>query len=232
VGGDGTLSEIINGLYAGSGSISIPLGQVPVGTGNSFIKDLDIHSVEDAVSALVRGETRDIDLGHFECDAGAYYFANLLGAGFVTNVALRAGKYKKLGALSYILGVFEETVRLEPTPLSIDIDGRLIERDGIFVEICNSRFTGGNMMMAPSARVDDGLLDVVVLSRVSRGRLLKLLPTIFKGTHTDAPEVEVFRGATVNVRAATPLALTPDGEIFGHTPIRVSMHPGAIKVFA
>jgi YegS/Rv2252/BmrU family lipid kinase len=232
VGGDGTLFELVNGLIAGSGSVSVPLGQVPVGTGNSFIKDLGVNSIEDAVSRLVGGRTRKIDLGHFTCDAGAYYFMNLLGAGFVTDVAVRARKYKSLGALSYVLGVIEETIRLKSTPLTIELDGRVIEREGIFVEICNSRFTGGDMMMAPSAEIDDGLFDVVVLSTVSRGKLLRLLPTIFKGTHIDQPEVEVFRGRSVVVRSASPLALTPDGEIFGHTPIVATMHPGALEMFA
>ena len=232
VGGDGTLFDVVNGLLDGADSISIPIGQVPVGTGNSFLRDVEIASAEDIVSRILEGRLRNIDLGHFTSDAGTFYFANLLGAGFVSNVAHRAGKYKALGSLSYLLGVVEEVIGLKSTPIHIDIDGTRFERDAIFVEVCNSRYTGGSMMMAPSARIDDGLLDVVILNRVTRRRLLRLLPTIFSGTHVDAPEVEVFRGRDIHVESDMPLALTPDGETFGHTPINVTVHPGRMRMFA
>jgi len=232
VGGDGTLFEVVNGLLKGADSIPIPVGQVPVGTGNSFLRDVEIASAEDIVSRILGGRVRDIDLGHFTSDAGSFYFANLLGAGFVSNVAHRAGKYKALGSLSYLLGVVEEVIGLKSTLTRIDIDGRRFERDAIFVEVCNSRYTGGSMMMAPSARIDDGLLDVVILNRVTRRRLLRLLPTIFSGTHVDAPEIEVFSGRDISVESDVPLALTPDGETFGHTPIKVSVHPGRMRMFA
>lgn len=231
VGGDGTLFEVINGLLATSDSLTIPVGQIPVGTGNSFSRDLGIESVQDAVALIVRGNVRKIDLGHFSSDAGDFYFANLLGAGFVSNVAYRARKYKALGSLSYLLGIIEEVIGLKSTPVTLEIDGRVIERECVFVEICNSRFTGGNMMMAPNAEIDDGLLDVVILNKVSRGTLLKLLPTIFTGKHVEAPSVELFRGRTILLRSESPLALTPDGETFGQTPIDVTVHHRKLEMF-
>ena len=232
VGGDGTLFEVVNGILDGTDAPLIPIGQVPVGTGNSFLRDLEVSSPEDVVSRILGNQLRDIDLGRFASDSGSFYFANLLGAGFVSNVAHRAGKYKALGSLSYLIGVVEEVIRLQSTPIRIEIDGTRFEREAIFVEICNSRYTGGSMMMAPSARVDDGMLDVVILNRVTRRRLLKLLPTIFSGTHVEAPEVEVLRGREIRLESEVPLALTPDGETFGHTPIEVSVHPARIRMFA
>lgn len=231
VGGDGTLFEVVNGLFATSDSLSVPVGQIPVGTGNSFSRDLEIHSVQDAVARIVQGTVRKIDLGHFSSDAGNFYFANLLGAGFVSNVAYRARKYKALGSLSYVFGIIEEMIGLKSTQITLEIDGRVIERECIFVEICNSRFTGGNMMMAPSAKIDDGLLDVVVLNKISRRTLLKLLPTIFEGKHVEAPSVEVFRGKNILLRSEKPLALTPDGETFGTTPIDVTVHHQKLEMF-
>jgi diacylglycerol kinase (ATP) len=232
VGGDGTLFEVINGLLANSDPLPIPIGQIPVGTGNSFIKDLGVESVEDAAARIVAGTVRKIDLGRFSSDAGDFYFANLLGAGFVSNVAYRARKFKKLGALSYLIGVVLEVISLKSTSIILEIDGEVIKRDGVFVEICNSRYTGGNMMMAPSAKIDDGLLDVVLLNKVSRGTILKLLPTIFKGTHVEAPCVEVFQGKTISLRSERPLSLTPDGETFGETPIDVTVFPQKLEMFA
>lgn len=231
VGGDGSLFEVINGLIERNGSIPVPLGQVPVGTGNSFIRDLGIASPDDAVARIIAGATRRVDLGRFTCDAGTYWFANLLGAGFVSNVAHRAKRVKGLGSLSYILAVIGEVVRLDSTPIELEIDGLTIERDAIFVEVCNSRFTGGSMMMAPGALIDDGLFDVIVAGSMNRRTVLKLLPKIFSGAHVESPDIEVFTGRSVRLRSAKPLALTPDGETFGSTPIDVSMHPGIVEIY-
>ena len=231
VGGDGTLFELINGLLSRADSVPVPVGLIPVGTGNSFLKDLGIETVEDAVDRIVAGRVRGVDVGEFTHPDGRHHFVNLLGAGFVSNVAARACRYKRLGSMSYILGVLEEVVGLRSSALSLTIDGRRIERDGIFVEICNSRFTGGTMMMAPQARIDDGLLDVVVAGTMSRGTLLRLLPTIFTGTHVDSPAVEVFQGKEIVVESDRALALTPDGEIFGRTPISVTVHQNKLEMF-
>ena len=231
VGGDGTVFELVNGLLSYREDTAMPVGQIPVGTGNSFIRDLGITSVEQAVENIAGLKLRRVDLGKFSYPDGAHYFINLLGAGFVSNVAYRAGRYKSLGSLSYIVGVLEEMIALKSGPVTLEIDGRVIERDCVFVEICNSRYTGGNMLMAPAADIGDGRLDVVLLNKVSRRRLLQLFPSIFNGTHVDADEVETFTGKDIRLRSEAPLALTPDGETFGNTPIEVSVHPGKLGMF-
>lgn len=231
VGGDGTLFEVINGLFRNKDELKIPLGQIPVGTGNSFIKDLGISTQEDAIDKIISGRTREIDLGEFTCKEGSFYFANLLGTGFVSNVAYRAGKYKKLGSLSYIIGVLEEVAVLKAAKIELNIDGKIIKREAVFTEICNSRYTGGDMMMAPDAEIDDGLLDVIILNKVTRRKLLSLFPLLFKGKHVDDDAVEVFKGRNISLKADRPLALTPDGETFGETPIDITMHPKKIKMF-
>ncbi len=231
VGGDGTLFEVVNGLLAHAESVPVPLGLIPVGTGNSFIKDLGIESVDDAVDRILTRRTRRIDLGRFTSDAGTFWFANLLGAGFVSNVAYRARKYKVFGALSYVFAVLEEVIGLKTTAVVLEIDGRTIECDALFVEICNSRFTGGNMMMAPGARIDDGELDVILVRRVNRRTVLKLLPTIFSGRHVQSPAVEVIRGRSMRLTAEEPLMLSPDGETFGRTPIDATVHTAKLEMF-
>ena len=231
IGGDGTLFEVVNGLLSSREQVGVPVGIVPVGTGNSFVKDLGVADVSNALEPILAGATRRIDLGHCTSGTGSFYFANLLGAGFVSEVARRANQYKALGPLSYILGVVQEVISLGTTPTILEIDGKRLERELVFAEICNSRFTGGDMMMAPDASISDGLLDVIVASRMTRRRLLRLLPTIFSGRHVDAPEIEVFRGSSISLRSEQPLALTPDGEILGKTPIDVRVHPGHLEVF-
>lgn len=231
VGGDGTLFELLNGLLKARPDFDLPIGQIPVGTGNSFIKDLAIETIEDAVDKIAAGKTAPIDVGFFKHAEGEHYFINLLGTGFVANVAHRAGKYKKLGSLSYVIGVFEEVVQLKSVPVELSIDGQVYHRDYIFAEICNSTKTGGNMIMAPAAKINDGLLDVVLLNHISKLNLLRIFPQIFKGTHVNDDHVETFRGQQIKVVAETPQRLTPDGEVFGSTPIEVSILPQRIRMF-
>uniref|UniRef100_UPI002633BD59 diacylglycerol/lipid kinase family protein n=1 Tax=Oceanispirochaeta sp. TaxID=2035350 RepID=UPI002633BD59 len=203
----------------------------PVGTGNSFIKDLGIETVDDALKKIIAGNTKGVDLGHFSYSEGQHYFANLLGTGFVSNVAYRAKKYKMLGALSYIFAVLEELMVLKSTSIEMEIDGRSIKRNAVFTEICNSRFTGGDMMMAPDARIDDGLLDIILLNKISRGKILKLFPTIFKGTHIQNEAVECLTAKKITLKSEKSLLLTPVGETFGKTPIEVTILPGKIRMY-
>ena len=231
VGGDGTLFEIINGLLSQRGSLDIPIGQIPVGTGNSFIKDLGIATVEESVQHVIRGSSREIDLGLFTSGDESWYFVNLLGAGFVSDVAYKAKQFKAFGALGYVAGVMEALKNLRAVPSKITIDGTTFSRNMQFIEICNSRYTGGAMMMAPGAAIDDGLLDIVLLNRITRRRLLYLFPSLFKGTHVDAEEVEVIQGKRITVETEIPLPLTPDGETFGTTPISVEVVPKKIRMF-
>ena len=231
VGGDGTLFEIINGMMAGNDQLPLPLGVIPVGTGNSFSRDLNCQTLSEILPCILEGKTRKVDLGFCECADQSFYFINIVGFGFVADVAYQASFYKRWGDLSYIIGVFKCTARLAPFELECEIDGSPFSRDNLFVEICNSTKTGGDMIMAPAAKIDDGKLDIVLLNRVSKPRLLSALPKIFKGTHIDMPEVETFQTARAVFRPCFPKSLTPDGELTGATPITVSVQPGKIKVF-
>ncbi len=231
VGGDGTLFEVINGMMRSNPDLPIPLGVIPVGTGNSFSRDLTIRSFDDAVRNILNGKTRVVDLGKCVSGGDEFYFINILGFGFVADVAHKASYYRNWGALSYVIGVFIITMKLKSYSLEFEIDGKSYQRDNIFVEICNSTKTGGDMIMAPDAKIDDGLLNVVVLNKISRLRLLSALPKIFKGTHILIPEVETFTGREMSFRPTVPKTLTPDGEITGNTPVTVSVVPGKIRVF-
>jgi diacylglycerol kinase (ATP) len=229
VGGDGTLFEAVNGM-AKAGRF-LPVAQIPVGTGNSFIKDLGVESVEDGLRALTGGRTRAVDVGRVRSAAGEYHFVNLVGAGFVASVVSRASSLKLFGDLSYKIGVMLELVVLKAASCRLTVDGKESVRDALFVEVCNSRKTGGEMIMAPSAVVDDGLFDVVVARAMSRGTLLKLFPLIFRGEHVKDPHVEVLRGSRISVSFEPPQWVTPDGEILGKTPLDIEVVPRALEVF-
>jgi diacylglycerol kinase (ATP) len=134
--------------------------------------------------------------------------------------------------LSYKIGVLLELVVLRAVPCRLVVDGKESVRDAHFVEVCNSRKTGGEMIMAPSAVVDDGLFDVVVARAMSRGTLLKLFPLIFTGEHVKDPHVETFRCSRISVSFEPPQRVTPDGELLGRTPLDIEVVPRALEVFS
>lgn len=232
-GGDGTIFEMLNGYYANISAKRIPVGVVPIGRGNAFARDLDLvpERWEEAIDVILSGRTRKVDVGVFGSAGMKYYFLNILGFGFVTDVAATAQKLKMFGDLSYILGVFYRTIALETFTLKMEIDGRTIERENVFVEISNSRYTGRDFLMAPSAIIDDGLLDVTLLNKLSRVKVLQCLPKIFSGTHVQMQEVETFKAKQIKIETIPAKILTPDGQLMGTTPIEIECLPGAIEVF-
>ncbi len=231
VGGDGTLFEVINGLVQAEAPSSTTLGLIPVGSGNSFSQDLGIfNDFAGAVGTIVSGQPKAVDVAWVVTQGQRYYFANMLGFGFVSDVCHAAEPYKALRHLSYVVGVFQITATLSHYHLVLTVDGKSYERNNCFVEICNSRYTAGTMLMAPQAAIDDGLLDVVILNGISRRKLLKSFPLIFRGAHLSLPEVETFRGRHITASTDRPKILTPDGELLGSTPIEVGVLPKRLQV--
>jgi YegS/Rv2252/BmrU family lipid kinase len=233
MGGDGTNFHVLNGLLSRHDPAMLPpLGIIPVGSGNSFARDLGICSTRDGLQALVRGETRPVDVCAFSQQGAHWYFVNLTGFGFVTDVARTAHRLKRCGDLSYVLGVFYHLMGLHFHRMELTLDGRRIDTDNCFVEFCNSRYTGGSMLMAPDAQIDDGWFDVVVVGPLSRASLLATFPKIFKGTHGENPAVRFYRAKAAEVFTDPPKALLPDGEILGSTPARFSIHPQMVRYFS
>ena len=153
-GGDGTHYHVLNGLIRRFGFDPLPpLGIAPLGRGNSFARDLNLFSAEDAAAALGNGVLRPVDLCRFRCNGTEAYFANLMGVGFVTDVAATAARFPRTGDLSYVIGVFSRLLGLRPVRLEMKIDEVDVSGRYCFVEFCNSRYTGGNMLMAPGARI-------------------------------------------------------------------------------
>lgn len=233
MGGDGTNFHVLNGLLCKHDPATLPpLGIIPVGSGNSFARDLGIRSTRDGLRALVRGETQPVDVCSFSQQGTPWYFVNLAGFGFVTDVARTAHQLKRCGDFSYVLGVFYRLMGLRFHRMELTLDGRRIEADNCFVEFCNSRYTGGKMLMAPEAQIDDGWIDVVVVGPLSRLSLLTTFPKIFKGTHGENPAVRFFKAQTAEVATDPPKILLPDGEIFGSTPTRIDIHPKMVRYFS
>ncbi len=222
-GGDGTLFEILNGYYQNPAKEKPPIGLLPNGTGNAFSKELNLQSFEwkKAIDIIAQNKPKKIDVAQLSTEGKTYHFINILGVGFVADVGTVVEKIKGLGELSYLLGVLYQIAFLKSSKMSIEMDGKKIERDAIFIEIANTRYTGSTFIMAPNAIIDDGYLDVILANKASRLKAMNLLPTIFKGEHVLKEEVEVFKAKKISIETDVPKSLIPDGELFGSTPIEI-----------
>ncbi len=232
-GGDGTLSEVVNGLMQRTDATRPPLGLLPMGTGNAFARELGLMpgALEEALDIIQAGQTHNIDVGHYTQEGADRYFINVVNMCFAAEANRASRRFKLLGNTAYTLGVFQTMLRLRTYPLTLRLDGIDHPHDAVLLAISNSRYTGTDFLIAPNATVDDGLIDIVVLDPVSRRRLLRLFPTIYDGRHVDAPEVHHYRARTIEILASEPLVLSPDGELHGTTPVTFTCLPGALTMF-
>ncbi|MGH7495848.1 MAG: diacylglycerol/lipid kinase family protein [bacterium] len=234
LGGDGTLFQVVNACLR-QPDFNTPVALIPAGTGNSFAQEFRDGRLRPDWERILTGTHTAIDVLHcrlrepVEAYHSEYYFLNVVGAGFVSEVNITSQRYKHLGMFAYALGVFLTLVKLRPAQLRMVLDERMIERDSVFVMICNSRYIGGNMKVAPEARLDDGLMDIVLAKEISRIGLIRAFPSVFAGHHTDHPKIEMFRGRKLRLESDPPQLLTPDGEIVGKTPMEIEVLPRRLQ---
>jgi YegS/Rv2252/BmrU family lipid kinase len=232
-GGDGTLYEVLNGLYQKDQPDRRPLGLIPVGTGNAFARDLGLMpgDWEKGIGIIAKNSPRKVDVGRVHTHSEIFYFLNVIGLGFAVDAGLTAKKLKKLGNAAYSLGTLWETLKLKSYPLHIEIDGKNIKQDNVFVEISNSRYTGTSFLIAPEAQIDDGLLDITLLSSLPRRRLLRLFPTIYSGRHVRYKEVSTYQARKIRIHAPGGRMMAPDGEFHGATPADISCLHRDLEMF-
>jgi len=148
--------------------------------------------------------------------------------GFIADIAATAARLKWLGNSAYTLAVLLRLPWMKAQRLSLDIDGQSVEREAVFVEVANSSYTGASFLIAPKAKLDDGLLDVVLLRGISRIGLLRLFRTVHDGSHIRDPHVEYLQVRSITVTEPAPGPLVPDGEILGTSPACFECLPGAV----
>jgi diacylglycerol kinase (ATP) len=224
-GGDGTLNEVASALV-GTG---IPLGVIAAGRGNDFAKALELPlDVRDAVNVVLGPHRGAVDVGRIN----DRLFLTVAAVGFDAEVAelVLTGAFAFLGRHAYLAGTLQLLMRY--TASDMTIRGDFGERQGryLLVAIGNTDRYGGGIQIAPGARPDDGLLDCCLIRDLSRGRLLRLLPSAFRGEHVRYPEVEMVRTATLLVEARPAVAAAADGEMAGRTPVSIRIVPKALTV--
>lgn len=234
VGGDGTSFEIVNGLLdRPHGGERPTLGFLPLGTGNSFLRDFSDKGAEYAIDALKQGKRRPCDVIRVTHTAGVLHYINIFSIGFVADVcATRNHRFPGLGEFGYSLSTVLRVASLRPYVFPMRTDGRSGEdREPLtFLSINNSRFTGGKMMMAPDANTRDGLLDIIRVGRMGRISLLRTFPKIFAGTHVAHPAVACHQAPGVDFKLDAEVDAMIDGEMLKLNPTRLEVIPSAIDV--
>jgi len=235
VGGDGTAHEILNGVFTGRDvTRRISLGLLPLGTGNSFLRDFTNDAVESSMEALIAGRSRPIDLIRLTHSAGEMYSFNLLSLGFTADVAALTNRaFKPLGHLGYLLGVFLRVVQLRRGifALRCDDDAAWDERRCLFLTFSNTKFTGGTMLIAPHADPSDGLIEFVRWGPIGRLGLLRTLPKLYDGTHMEHPLASRRAVRHVEFKSNAPIDVMIDGEVASLELRSLSILPSAVDVY-
>jgi diacylglycerol kinase (ATP) len=217
VGGDGTSYEVVNGLFPEAETGERPsLAFLPLGTGNSFLRDFTDKGVEYALDALLKGKSQPCDVLRLRHKDGVIHYINLLSIGFSADVAtLRARRFSGWGELGYQTSIFICLARFRrrPFPLRVDGEQKLDRRPCLFLTFSNSKFTGGTMMIAPRAEVNDGLIEFVRWGPIGRVGLIRNLPTLYDGTHINHPLAETRAVKRVDFELDAAVDVMVDGEV-------------------
>jgi diacylglycerol kinase (ATP) len=240
VGGDGTVNEVVNGLFTASHGESpdVTLSVLPAGTGRDFSRSIGIRSVEHALETLGDGEIRQLDVGRVdytdETGVKSRYFVNAGDVGLGAETAALLNRSSKLlgGKISYFLGAARSIITYQGRPAKIEADGEIIH-DGLLAMTCfsNGRFHAGGMRMAPDASMTDGYFDLLVLRDVPKYALLgSLLPSVYLGRHISHSAVTHRLAQKIRITSPEALLFEVDGEQPGTTDISVTLLPGALRV--
>jgi YegS/Rv2252/BmrU family lipid kinase len=233
-GGDGTISEVANGIL--SSGRDVELGILPSGTGGDFRRTLDIPSrTRDAARILRTGHTARIDAGrvsyvdHNGTDA-TRYFVGVASCGMSTKVIERV----KADRVSFASALVQTAMRNEPVRLVVQLDDSH-ERHLVVSNLCvaNARYFGGGMKIAPDAKLTDGKFDVIGVGDLSALKIFTSAPRIYTGSHLSMPEVSHALARKITVRAAdrgAEVALEVDGELPGRLPATFQIIPEALRV--
>ena len=234
VGGDGTSYEIVNGLFPQDDSRQRPtLAFLPLGTGNSFLREFTERGVEHAIEALLARRSQPCDVLRMRHAEGVIHYINLLSMGFAADVAaLRARRFRSWGELGYQSSILISLLRLQrrPFPLRVDNEAEMDRRPCLFLTFNNSKFTGGTMMIAPQAEVNDGFIEYVRWGPIGRFGLIRNLPTLYDGTHIQHPLAERRSAKQIDFYLDAAVDVMVDGEVLSLQCKTLDVLPSVIDV--
>lgn len=225
VGGDGTLREVMAGMYCSD----VQLGLIPVGTGNDFSKYFGLpNDFKSAIMVIINGNVQSIDIGL----VNKIPFINVMSCGIDSEIINLVSSYKKWlpGSIAYFLCSIRAITKYKPICMEIEIDGKLKEIELILIAIGNGTHFGGGMAITPEAKLDDGYLDICIIRKMPVWKLLKCFPMLIKGNHIQIEEVTYYKTkalkATFN---KCNIMANIDGDLLVNGPIEVSILEKKVK---
>ena len=230
LGGDGTVHEVVNGLMARPDPAALPFGVIPAGSGNSLATDLGVLDPSVATQRILMGAAQPFDVLRVTGRGDPLHAFNIVGWGLAADVGRLAERWRALGPGRYSLMTVWSVLRGRVRSARLSVDGQTSEERLSFVMALNTRHTGTGMCLAPDARLDDGLLDLLVVRAMPRGQLLRLFSRVPDGGHLDSPHVEMRQVSRFSLSAPSPEPLNIDGEVAGSSPMEVSVLPGALRL--
>jgi YegS/Rv2252/BmrU family lipid kinase len=223
-GGDGTVNGVLNGLLPGKSTLAV----LPLGTANVLARELAINSAEEAVSRIIRGDTRPLTVGVLEGEAGERRFLLMAGIGLdgavVENV--RLGEKRLIGKGAYVLSALRQMARWEKRSFEVIAGGRIIHCHSLIV--CNAARYGGDFVVAPAADIFSFGLQAVCMTGTSRSSYLRLILDVAGGRTGENPDITILADGEIIVKGDR--AIQVDGDFFGKAPVRIKALQGFTRL--
>jgi YegS/Rv2252/BmrU family lipid kinase len=242
VGGDGTMNEVINGLFAQKRlqTTEVMLGMISVGTGNDWARTFNIPAdYEGAVRTIREQKTfiQDAGLVSYRRNGKEWkrYFINIAGMGFGARVAERTNRMKehgKSGSLLYFYNIFLSLMGYRSRQAVIEIDGQRYDRKIFSLNVGIGKYNGGGMIQVPHAIVDDGLYSITLIKKIGKLNVLANVRRLYNGSITEHSKVETYLGRTLQIDGPAFLKIETDGESLGHLPVSFQIIPRSVRVIS
>jgi YegS/Rv2252/BmrU family lipid kinase len=242
VGGDGTMNEVINGVFAQDRirTTEVMLGMISVGTGNDWARMFNIPADYDgAVRTIKEQKTfiQDAGLVNYRKNGKEWkrYFINIAGMGFGAKVVERSNRMKdkgKSGPTLYFYNIFLSLLRYKSKSASIEIDGITYLRKVFSLNVGICMYNGGGMIQVPHAIADDGLYSITLIKKIGKFNVLANVKRLYNGSIVNHSKVETYMAKTIQIDGSNPLQLETDGETLGHGPASFQIIPKSVRVIS
>lgn len=232
-GGDGTLHEVVNGLLPGRADVRVAL--IPLASGGDFSRTLGISRVHHAVQTFRQGRVREVDVIRVRFQTGERFAVNAASLGLGARVAEGARRWPRFlpGTLRYLAAAIPPLASGEAHDIRISIDGASpLEYRITTAALANGRYQGGGICIAPEAAIDDGLMDVTVVERVSLAEVCAHLPILYNGKLLTYKKVRHAKAVRVRVEGGAHVPVEVDGEVAGTLPLEAEIVPGVLRLIA
>lgn len=240
IGGDGTLNEVINGIFAQNvcPSKEITVGMIPVGTGNDWARMFCIPSDYRQAAEIIKEEkvfVQDAGKVYFKSNNKDFkrYFINIAGTGFDALVAKKTNELKekgKSGIMLYFINILSGLFKYKSSKISVAIDEIKINANIFSLNIGICKFNGGGMMQVPNANPADGLFDITIIHQLKKLSVIRHIRKLYNGNILKHPRVRSLQGKNIYIKSKTPVFLETDGESLGHSPFEFSIIPESISI--